>query len=250
MQILIPLLISSIAGLSTVLGSLVIFFNISKKNIDKFISFCLSFSLSVMICISVTDLIPHSTAVILSKYNLLKGFIICLISFIIGIISVNIINKRINKLKNNNNNLYKLGILSMLALMIHNLPEGIATFMSAYKDINLGISLGIAILLHNIPEGVSIAVPIYYATHSKWQAIKKTLISGLAEPLGAILAYIFLAKYITNSLISIILLFVAGLMITLAINELLPQALKYKKQKYIIYGLLCGVIIVLLTFVF
>lgn len=247
MKILIPLLISSIAGLSTVLGSLVIFFNISKKNIDKFITFCLSFSLSVMICISITDLIPNSTFILLSEYNLLKGVIICLISFIIGVISINIINKRINKLKNNNN-LYKLGILSMVALMLHNLPEGIATFMSAYKDINLGISLGIAILLHNIPEGVSISVPIYYATHSKWQAIKKTLISGLAEPLGAILAYIFLAKYITNSLISIILLFVAGLMITLAINELLPQALTYKKQKYIIYGLLSGIIIVLLTF--
>ena len=140
MKILIPLLISSIAGLSTVLGSLVIFFNISKRNIDKFITFCLSFSLSVMICISITDLIPNSTFILLSEYNLLKGIVICLISFIIGVISINIINKRINKLKNNNN-LYKLGILSMVALMLHNLPEGIATFMSAYKDINLGISL-------------------------------------------------------------------------------------------------------------
>ena len=138
----------------------------------------------------------------------------------------------------------------MLALMLHNLPEGIATFMSAYKDVSLGISLGIAIMLHNIPEGVSIAVPIYYATGSYWQAIKKTLISGLAEPLGAILAYIFLAQFITDSLISIVLMFVAGLMITLSINELLPEALKYRKEKYLIYGLLSGIIIIVLNHLF
>lgn len=246
MKILIPLLISSIAGLSTVLGALVIFFKIKKQNISKFITFCLSFSLSVMICISITDLIPNSTLILYSKYNLFKCIIICLISFLIGVISINLINKKIKKY-NNSNNLYKVGILSMLALMLHNLPEGVATFMSAYKDVSLGISLGIAIMLHNIPEGISIAVPIYYATGSYWQAIKKTLISGLAEPLGAVLAYIFLSKFITNSLISIILIFVAGIMITLSINELLPEALKYKKDRYIVWGLLGGIIIVLLT---
>ncbi len=246
MKILIPLLISSIAGLSTVLGALVILFKIKKENISKFITFCLAFSLSVMISISLTDLIPNSTLILYSRYNLLKCIIICLISFLIGVFSINIINKKIKKY-NNTSNLYKVGILSMLALMLHNLPEGIATFMSAYKDVSLGISLGLAIMLHNIPEGISIAVPIYYATGNFKEAIKKTLISGLAEPAGALLAYIFLSKFITDSLISIILIFVAGIMITLAINELLPEALKYKKEKWIIYGLISGVIIVLLT---
>ncbi len=246
MKIIIPLLISSIAGLSTVLGSLVIFFKIKKENINKFITFCLAFSLSVMISISITDLIPSSTFVLYSKYNLFKSTLICLISFLIGVFSINLINKKIKK-HNDNNNLYKLGILSMLALMLHNLPEGVATFMSAYKDVSLGISLGIAIMLHNIPEGISIAVPIYYSTGSYSKAIKKTLISGLAEPLGAVLAYIFLSRFITDSLISIILIFVAGIMITLSINELLPEALKYKKNRYIIWGLLGGIVIVLLT---
>lgn len=144
-----------------------------------------------------------------------------------------------------------MGILSMLALMLHNLPEGIATFMSAYQDMSLGISLGIAIMMHNIPEGISIAVPIYYATSKKSSAIKKTFISGLAEPLGAILAYIFLSKYITNELISIVLIFVAGIMISLSINELLPQAMEYKENKYIYLGLIVGVGVILIQhFVF
>ncbi len=185
----------------------------------------------------------------LSKYRLFKGIIICLISFVLGIISINIINKQINKNKVGDN-LYKVGILSMLALLLHNLPEGIATFMSAYKDVNLGISLGIAIMLHNIPEGVSIAVPIYYSTNSRIKAIKKTLLSGLAEPLGAFLAYIFLAKFITDELISIVLLFVAGIMITLSINNLLGQALKYKQNKFILLGLIGGAGVILLNHLF
>lgn len=246
MKIVYPLIISSIAGLSTVLGSLVIFFKISKKNIKKFITFCLSFSLSIMISISITDLIPNSSFVLISKYSLFKGSTISIISFIIGILSIKYLNKCI-KTQSNNNNLYKLGILNMVALMLHNLPEGIATFMSAYKDINLGISLGIAIMLHNIPEGVSIAVPLYYSTNDKGLAIKRTFISGLAEPLGALLAFIFLSRFISDSLISIVLIFVAGLMISLSINELLKEALKYKEDKYIIYGLLSGVAIIIVN---
>lgn len=246
MKIIYPLLISTIAGLSTVLGTIVIFFKISKQNITKFITFCLSFSLSVMICISITDLIPNSTFIILKKYSLLKGISICFISFLIGIISVSIINRKIREEKVGDN-LYRVGVLSMLALMLHNLPEGIATFMSAYKDLNLGISLGIAIMLHNIPEGISIAVPIYYSTHSKAKAIKMALLSGVAEPIGALLAFIFLSKYINDELISIVLLFVAGIMITLSINELLPEAIKYKKNKYIIIGLISGALIMFIN---
>jgi len=134
----------------------------------------------------------------------------------------------------------------MIALMLHNLPEGIATFMSSYKDINLGFKLGFAIMLHNIPEGISIAVPIYYASKSRGEAIKKTLLSGFAEPIGALLAFIFLHKYVTYKLISFILILVAGIMITLSIHELLPKALKYKEYKYIGIGLFTGCILIIL----
>ena len=253
MEIIGPILISTIAGLSTVLGGLTIFLKIKKENINKFITFCLSFSIAVMIGISITDLIPESSKTILETFGILRGIVICILTFVIGMCLVTFINKKLNKISSKidtttDSGLYKVGILSMLALMLHNLPEGIATFMTSYKDISLGISLGIAIMLHNIPEGISIAVPLYYATGSKKEAIKKTFISGLAEPLGAILAFIFLSKFINDVFISIILIAVAGIMITLSINELLPQAQKYKENKYINLGLLCGLIVILIQF--
>ena len=250
MSFLMPLLISSIAGLSTVLGSLVIFKKWHRENINKFITFCLSLSLIIMIGISVTELVPEASYAILTEYKLVKGFFISLIIFTLGIFSVCFINKKIEK-KSNNLDLYRLGILSMLALMLHNLPEGIVTFLSSYQNMEVGLKISIAIMLHNIPEGISIAVPIYYATGSKKEAIKKTFISGLAEPLGAVLAFLFLRNFITNAMIGFILLFVAGLMITLAINELLPKALSYYENKYIILGFIIGMLLLFINhFVF
>lgn len=248
MEIIGPLIISTIAGFSTVIGSLIVFFKVKK--VEEFITFCLSFSLAVMITISVIDLIPISSFNIIYELGFYKGIIFSVLIFIIGILSINIINKQIDKCKLNikhNKNLYRVGILSMIALMIHNFPEGIATFMSAYKDIELGIQLGLAIMMHNIPEGISIAVPIYYSTGSRSKGILNTLISGIAEPLGAILAYVFLKNYITNLTISIVLLLVAGIMITLAINELLPEAIKYNKPKYYQLGLIIGIILVIIS---
>jgi len=251
MSFLAPLLISSIAGLSTVLGSSVIFFHLKEENINKFITFALSFSLVIMIGISVSELIPEASFEILTNFKLAKGIIISCFAFLVGVISIYFINKRIEKGSRNNHDLYRLGILSMLALMLHNLPEGIVTFLSSYQDIHLGMKISLAIMLHNIPEGISIAVPIYYATGSKKEAVKKTFLSGLAEPLGAVLAFIFLRNFITNTMISIILLFVAGIMITLAIHELLPKALKYNENKYIVLGFVAGIILLLINhFVF
>ena len=143
--------------------------------------------------------------------------------------------------------LYRLGILNMIVLIFHNMPEGIATFLSSYQDLSLGIKLAIAIMLHNIPEGISIAVPIYYATGSKKLAFRNAFISGMAEPLGALLALVFLKNYISEMMISIILIIVAGLMITLSIQELLPESLKYKENKALYLGLASGAVLVLIN---
>ena len=248
MQLINALLVSTFAGLSTMIGTLVIFFKFKEKNITKFITASLSFSLSIMIGISITDLIPESTYILLSNYGIPKGIIITLVLFIIGIILIKYINNLITKAETNKNDLYKLGILNMLALILHNFPEGIATFMSSYKDLNLGIKLAVAIAFHNIPEGISIAVPIYYATKSKKNALIKTFLSGIAEPIGAILAYIFLSRYITDNLISLILILVAGIMITLAIEGILPKAQKYKQKKYLYLGLIIGAILTIFNY--
>lgn len=248
MEIIGALLISTIAGLSTVLGGLVIFFKFKETNINKFITGSLSFSLAIMIGISITDLIPESTYILLSENGIGKGIVYSFIFFVIGIILIKYLNKLISKAETKSD-LYRLGILNMLALILHNFPEGIATFMSSYKDINLGLKLALAIAFHNIPEGISIAVPIYYATRSKKEALLKTFLSGIAEPIGALIAYIFLSKYITNTLISIILILVGGIMITLAIEVILPKAKNYNLKLYMYLGLILGTILILINWI-
>lgn len=244
MNIFYAITISLLAGLSTVIGGLFIYVKVKKNNIDKFIVFCLSFSIAIMIGISIFDLLPSSIFTIYGKYKLWSLFILFIL-FLFSFLLIKIFNKLTNKYESN---LYKLGIISMIALILHNLPEGIITFLSSVNNPSLGIKLSIAIALHNIPEGICIAVPIYYATGSKRKAITKTLLSGLSEPLGAILAYLIIGQYITNLVLSYILVIVAGIMITLSIEQIFPESLKYNQKKYIIYGILFGIIIFFLTF--
>ncbi len=244
MEIIGPVLITTFAALSTVLGSLLIFVKIKK--VDEFITFCLSFSLSVMFTMSIVELLPNSSKIIINNFGF-NGILYILIVFFIGVLIINLMEKSIKK-HSTNSNLYRVGLLSMIALMIHNFPEGIATFMTSVYDIKLGISLGIAIMLHNIPEGISIAVPIYYSTSNKLKSVGYTLISGLSELLGAILCYIFIMNYINDILISFVLIFVSGIMITLSINKMLPEVLKYNKKKYMNIGLISGVVLVLINY--
>lgn len=243
MNIVYAFLISFFAGISTLIGALFIFLPIKAENINKFITFCLSFSIAIMIGISITDLLPESFFKIFDVYNyytfILVGFL-----FIISYFLIKLVN---NLLRKYESNLYKLGILSMVTLILHNLPEGVITFLSSYSDINLGIKLAIAITLHNIPEGIAIAVPIYYATGSKSKAIIRTTLSGLSEPIGAIIAYLFLSRFMTPLILSIILVIVAGLMITLAIEQMLPETLKYHEKKYIHLGLLLGSLLIIIN---
>ena len=155
-----------------------------------------------------------------------RGFlnvIIILTSINVGIIISMIIDRFIP----NDNNLYRVGVISLIAIIMHNIPEGIATYISTTHDIKLGIRLTIAIALHNIPEGISITLPIYYATKSKLKAFILTTISALSEVVGAILANIFLKDIINDTIMSLILSIVAGIMLYISIYEL------YIKSKFI-----------------
>ena len=231
-RIIIAFTISLIAGLSTLLGCL--FTWLKPKNTNNFIGGALAFSGSMMILISITELIPEGFFYLNSIYNTFWAILTLILMLFIGILLNTYLNRKIVKRVGNNDNLYRVGILSMLALMIHNLPEGILTFLSTTVDIELGIKLAITISLHNIPEGIAIAVPIYYSTYSHKKGIVSTLISGLSEPLGAILAYLFLYKYLSNTMISLILLFVAGIMISISINEIFEESKKYSKKSIMI----------------
>ncbi len=243
-NVVYSLLISSFAGISTLLGGLVVYFKFKDKN--GFIAFALSFSLSVMISLSIFELLPDSFITLSSRFGLLVGIIFTTVMFLVGKFLVTKINKKLALLQNKDN-LYRVGLLSMIALMLHNFPEGIATFMASYNDLSAGISLGIAIMLHNIPEGISISVPIYYATGSKKRGVIYSLISGLAEPLGAILAFIVLKNYINDITIALVLVIVAGIMITISINEMLPEVNSYNKKNISILGMIIGVILVIVN---
>lgn len=245
-NVTLSLLISFLAGISTFIGGLVVFIKFKDKN--KFLAFSLSFSLSVMLSISVFELIPESIMTLLNRMRFLLAFLSGLFMFVLGKILVNKINYKTHLLSGNS--LYRVGVLSMIALMIHNFPEGIATFMASYNDISTGISLGIAIMLHNIPEGISIAVPVYYATGSKKRGLFLTLVSGLAEPLGAFVSYILLKllkNYINDVTISLVLILVAGIMMSLAIDEMIPEVNKYNNKVISIIGMILGLVLVLIN---
>ena len=199
-----PILLSTIAGFATCLG--ILFTYISPKNKDKFIAISLSFAMGVMVLISIKELIPIPLKSILLTYkfplNIIIGSIIPLITYSLIKIS--------NKTIKSSNSLYKVGVLSMITLLLHNIPEGIATFISALTNTTLGIKMTLAIMAHNIPEGICISVPIYYATKNRIKAFFYTFIAAVAEPIGAILMYTIFRSYINLSFLNITLYFSLG----------------------------------------
>lgn len=235
----IALLLSLIAGLSTLIGSFVI---LAKPN--KNILFCsLSFAAGVMLTVSFFDLLIESVKYILNYYPLFPSIIITGIFFIIGIILSSFIDKKID----NKNELYKLGIISLIAIIMHNIPEGMATFIASDTNIKIGITLTIAIALHNIPEGISIALPIYYSTNNYKRAFIYTLIAGLSEFIGALFTCLFLKPYITNKFMGYLLAIIAGIMTQISIYELIPNALKLKKYGRVGMSFLIGCLIMFIT---
>ncbi|MEL7570251.1 MAG: zinc transporter ZupT, partial [Eubacteriaceae bacterium] len=138
------------------------------------------------------------------------------------------------------NDLLRLGMFSALAITIHNFPEGIATFSAALKDDMLGISIAIAVAIHNIPEGIAVSVPIYYSTGNRKKAFIYSFASGLSEPLGAIIGYFILRRFLNETMFGIVFAVVAGIMVYISLDELLPSAEKYGKHHLAIYGLILG----------
>jgi len=250
---ILPIFLSLLAGLSTVIGAFIVFFSTSENK--KMITFALAFSAGVMITISFTDLFPTAEKTLTSYFGVFNGVILSLFFLIVGILVAMLIDNFISleaktNSSKNSNNLYKVGFVSMIALMLHNFPEGIATYVSGYQNISLGINITIAIALHNIPEGISIAMPIYYATGNKIKAFKYTFISGIAEPIGAIFAFLFLKPYINDLILSVIFALVAGIMLYIAFEELIPESRFYGYDKLYIFSLVLGICIIPISHIF
>ena len=143
--------------------------------------------------------------------------------------------------------LLKMGTFTALAIGIHNFPEGIATFTSALQDPALGIAIAVAVAIHNIPEGIAVSVPVYFATGDKKKAFKLSFLSGLAEPIGALVAYLFLMPFLNDVMFGIIFAAVAGIMVFISLDELLPAAKRYDETHLSIYGLIAGMAVMALS---
>lgn len=235
-------ILSTLAGLSTLLGTIFIFFSTKRK--ETILISSLSFAAGVMLTVSFSDLIPTSISSLKQVFYPIPSILIGMISFVIGIILSMTIDQ---KMPEQQNHLKRVGLIAMLAIILHNIPEGIATYLTSSNNMKLGITLTIAIALHNIPEGISISIPIYYATKNKGRAFLYTLISGLSEPFGGIIAALFLSQWITPAMMGILYAIIAGIMTHIALYELLPTSWKYQQTKKTITFFILGIIVMLLS---
>ncbi len=264
-NVALAFLLTVFAGLATGIGSFLAFF--TKKTNTSVLSISLGFSAGVMIYVSFVEIFFKSQEALVSYYNGSIGEWVTVGSFFFGILIIAIIDKlvptfenpheprseeKLDLLKKNDNatenmKLKRMGMFSALAIAIHNFPEGLATFAAALADPALGLSIAIAIAIHNIPEGISVSVPLYYATGSKKKAFFYSFLSGLSEPLGALIGY-FIFRTIFNDLVFGILFgVVAGIMVYISIDELLPTSRKYGKEHQEIYGFIAGMAVMALS---
>lgn len=255
------ILLTSIAGLATGIGGLSIFF--TRKFSGRFLAVTLGFSAGVMLFISLAELFPEAKGIMSEAFGKTAGQIYTLVSFFSGMLLIAVIDRMVPKNENphefnytgdrqsiKKGSLMKIGVVSAAAIAIHNFPEGIATFATAMNDTGDGIKMMIAIAFHNLPEGIAVAVPVYYATGKKGKAFLLSLLSGLAEPLGGLVGYIILANIFEGSHMGIILAAVAGIMVYISIDELLPTAEKYGEHHPAIAGVITGMAFMGMTLLF
>jgi ZIP family zinc transporter len=249
------------AGLSTGIGSAMAFF--AKKTNEKFLSLALGFSAGVMIYVSLIEIFVKANDSLGSVYGEDRGYLYTTLAFFAGIFLIALIDKLVPEAENpheirgtdemdyetKNKSLMRMGLFSALAIGIHNFPEGLATFVGALQDPSLGLSIAIAIAIHNIPEGIAVSVPIYYATGSKKKAFVYSFLSGLSEPVGAIAGFFLLRAVFNDSMFGVIFAMVAGIMVYISLDELLPTAEKYGEHHIAIYGLISGMIVMAVSLV-
>lgn len=250
------------AGLSTGIGSIMAFF--SKKFNPKFLAGSLGFSAGVMIYVSLVEIFVKARDSLEIVYGAKQGYWATVISFFVGIGIIALIDKLVpsfenpHELKNiegkvidsdNKNKLMRMGMFSALAIGIHNFPEGMATFLGALHDPTMGVSIAVAIAIHNIPEGIAVSVPIYYATKSRKKAFNYSFLSGLAEPIGALIGFFLLKSVFSDATFGLIFASVAGIMVYISLDELLPTAEEYGEHHIAIFGLIAGMIIMAVSLV-
>lgn len=245
------------AGLSTGIGSLMSF--LSKEFNKKFLAGALGFSAGVMIYVSFVEIFFKAKDSLTQVYGVRVGYIYTTLAFFGGIALIAVIDKLVpsfenpheiihaGDIKKKDHKLIRMGLFSALAIAIHNFPEGLATFIAAINDPALGISIAVAIAIHNIPEGIAVSAPIYYATKSRRKAFLLSFMSGLAEPVGALIGYFLLKNFLNDASFGFIFSSVAGIMVYISLDELLPTAEEYGEHHIAIYGLISGMAVMALS---
>ena len=245
-NVALALILTTLAGLSTTLGSLLGL--VVRRPGPRFMSATLGFSAGVMVMISFVELLQGSIDSI--------GFAYAHFGFFIGIIVIFIIDFFLphewaghldRSEAQPNSKLLRMGLLVALGIGIHNFPEGMATFAGALKDTKLGIAIAVAIAIHNIPEGLAVSAPVYAATGSRAKAFFWSFLSGVAEPIGAGVAAVILLPFLTPALLGWLLAFVAGIMVFIAIDELVPTSRSFGQEHTAILGVVLGMAIMSLS---
>ncbi|MDF2611446.1 MAG: zupT [Lachnospiraceae bacterium] len=249
------------AGLSTGIGSALSL--LTKRTSTKFLSIALGFSAGVMIYVSFVEIFVKAKDALISALGVKVGTWATVGGFFFGILIIAIIDKLIPSTENpheihtveemdgeseaHKSSLMRMGLFTALAIGIHNFPEGLATFTAALSDPSLGIPIAIAIAIHNIPEGIAVAVPIFYATGSRKQAFKLSFLSGLSEPVGALIGYLLLFRFFNDAMFGFIFASVAGIMVYISLDELLPSAREYGEHHLSVYGLIAGMAVMAIS---
>lgn len=263
-NILLAFLLTLFAGLATGVGSLLAFF--AKTTNTKFLSFALGLSAGVMIYVSMIEIFFKAKDALVESLGDTEGYWVTVIAFFAGMLVIGVIDKLIpthsnpHEVKNvedmqkpgkaiKDPELMKMGTFTAIAIAIHNFPEGIATFISTLQDPSIGIAIAVAVAIHNIPEGIAVSVPIYYATGDKKKAFKYSFLSGLAEPVGAVIAFLILMPFLNGVVFGIIFAMVAGIMVFISLDELLPAAKKYDETHLSIYGVIVGMAIMAVSLI-
>lgn len=245
------------AGLSTGIGSALAFF--TKRTNTRFLSVALGFSAGVMIYVSMIEIYFKAKDSLVGALGERQGSWVTVAAFFAGIFLIAIIDKLVPSEENPHecrmvedintdgtkcqSKLMRMGMFTALAIAIHNFPEGLATFTSAIKDPALGVAIAVAIAIHNIPEGIAVSVPVYYATGSRKKAFLLSFLSGLSEPVGAIIGYLILFRFFNDVVYGVLFAGVAGIMVFISLDELLPTAREYGEAHLSIYGLIAGMLV-------
>lgn len=250
------------AGLATGIGSALAFF--AKRTSTRFLSVALGFSAGVMIYVSLVEIFSKAKTSLVDVLGQHTGYWATTLAFFAGIFVIAIIDRLVPSFENPHeargveelespetlqikSSLLRMGMLSALAIGIHNFPEGLATFTSAMQDPALGISIAAAIAIHNIPEGIAVSVPVYYATGSRKKAFGLSFLSGISEPVGALVGYLVLLPFFNEMVYGLLFASVAGIMVFISIDELLPTAEKYGEHHLSVYGLIAGMAVMALS---